>query len=215
MDRIDKLCAYLTPCKTFADIGCDHGYCAQYMLKNNLCEKAIISDISEKCLSKAQNLLKDYISDGKCIPVCCSGLEKIENSVDLVLIAGMGGEEITAILQASYIPKNFVLQPMRNVREVREYLINSGAEITRDEVFESGGKFYFVICGKMSGNICNYTLAELQFGKGDMNGDLGKYLRDELAKKQEYLSRNLSDSSRAQILEQIHSIEGILSGEIK
>ena len=90
MDRIDKLCAYLTPCKTFADIGCDHGYCTQYMLKNNLCDSAVISDISEKCLSKAKNLLKDYIADGKCIPVCCSGLEQIENSVDLVLIAGMG-----------------------------------------------------------------------------------------------------------------------------
>ena len=215
MDRINKLCAYLSPCKTFADVGCDHGYCTQYMLKNELCEKAIISDISEKCLSKAQNLLKEYIKNGKCIPVCCSGLEKIENSVDLVLIAGMGGEEITAILEAAYIPENFVLQPMRNVREVREYLLKNGAEITRDDVFESGGKFYFVICGKKSGKICAYTPAELQFGKGDINGALGGYLRDELSKKQEYLTRNLSDISRSQILEQINLIKGILNGEIK
>lgn len=215
MDRINKLCAYLSPCKIFADVGCDHGYCTRYMLKNSLCEKAIISDISEKCLSKAQELLKDYIADGRCTPVCCSGLEKIENSVDLVLIAGMGGEEITAILDAAYIPKNFVLQPMRNVRAVREYLIKNGAEITRDDVFESGGKFYFVICGKKSGNKQNYTPAELQFGKGDVDGALGSFLRDELAKKYEYLTRNLSEISRAQILEQINYIEGILSGEVK
>lgn len=214
MDRINKLCAYLSPCKTFADVGCDHGYCTYYMLKNNLCERAIISDISQKCLSKAQNLLKNYIADGKCTPVCCSGLKNIENA-DLVLIAGMGGEEITAILDSAYIPENFVLQPMRNVREVREYLLKSGAEITRDDVFESGGKYYFVICGKKDGNRRTYTDAALQYGKGDISGALGGYLRDELAKKQEYLTRNLSDSSRSQILKQINYIEGILNGEIK
>lgn len=214
MDRISKLCAYLSPCKTFADVGCDHGYCTRYMLKNKLCERAIISDISQKCLSKAQNLLKDYIANGKCTSVCCSGLEKIENA-DLVLIAGMGGEEITAILNSAYIPENFVLQPMRNVREVREYLLKSGAEITQDDVFASGGKYYFVICGKKSGNKSAYTNAELQYGKGNIQGALGGYLRDELAKKQEYLTRNLSDESRTQILEQINYIKGILNGEIR
>lgn len=215
MDRINKLCAYLSPCKTFADVGCDHGYCTRYMLKNSLCERAIISDISQKCLNKAQVLLKSYISDGKCIPVLCSGLEKIDNTVDLVLIAGMGGEEIISILKSAFIPENFVLQPMRNVREVREYLLQSGAEITCDDVFESGGKYYFVICGKKFGNKNTYTQAQLMFGKGDLHGALGGYLKEELNKKRDYLSRELSGASRTQILENINFIEGILSGEIK
>ena len=215
MDRITKLCGYLSPCKTFADVGCDHGYCTQYMLKNSLCGRAIISDISQMCLNKAQALLKKYIADGKCTPVLCSGLEKIEKSVDLVLIAGMGGEEIIGILKNAFIPENFVLQPMRNVREVREYLLENGAEITRDDVFESGGKYYFVICGKKSGNNCTYTPAQLQFGKGDLNGALGGYLKEELFKKHEYLTRDLSVPSRTRILEEINFIEGILSGEIE
>lgn len=215
MDRIKKLCRYLTPCGVFADIGCDHGYCTQYMLKNSLCEKAIISDISEKCLSKAQTLLKNYIEEGKCIPVLCSGLEKIDNSVDLALIAGMGGEEIISIFKSAYIPHSFVLQPMRNVREVREYLINSGAEITRDDVFESGGKYYFVLCGNNKGNKNTYTQAQLRFGKGHLNGALGDYLYGELAKKREYLSHNPGESSRNTILNDINFIEGVLNGEIK
>lgn len=215
MDRINKLCAYLSPCKTFADVGCDHGYCTQYMLNHSLCEKAIISDISDKCLSKAQTLLKNYISDGKCTPVLCFGLEKIDKDVDLVLIAGMGGEEIISILKGAFIPDNFVLQPMRNVREVREYLLNNGAEITCDDVFESGGKYYFVICGKKSGNKHTYTPAQLQFGRGDIHGALGGYLKEELLKKREYLTRELSDSSRAHILQDINFIERILSGEIE
>ena len=30
--RIDVLCSLLTKAKVFADVGCDHGYCAEYML---------------------------------------------------------------------------------------------------------------------------------------------------------------------------------------
>ena len=214
MDRIKKLCGYLSPCGTFVDVGCDHGYCTQYMLDNNLCKTAIAADISDKCLSKAKTLLKDYIAAGKCRTVCCFGLDGIEKDVELALIAGMGGEEIIEILKKAFIPENFVLQPMKNVKELREYLLASGAEIMRDDVFESGGKYYFVICGRKSGNKSTYTQAQLQFGKGEICGALGGYLKEELAKKRSYLDRNLSEDSRAGILENIKLIEGVLSGEI-
>ena len=57
MDRISILCSFLDKCTSFADVACDHAYCAEYMLKNNLCESAFVSDISEKSLSKARKLL--------------------------------------------------------------------------------------------------------------------------------------------------------------
>lgn len=214
MDRIKKLCSYLGECKTFADVGCDHGYCAQYMLKNGLCQRAVISDVSAKCLHKAEELLKNYILSGKCTPVCCYGLEKIDKTTDLVLIAGMGGEEIISILKSAYIPQNFVLQPMRNVRSVREYLLQEGAEITTDDVFESNGKYYFVLCGKRSGKVTPYTEARLEFGCGDVRGALGSYLRDELAKKREYLKNGPAAENREKIVKSIEFTEGFLKGEI-
>ena len=33
-ERIRILCSHLTPAETFADVGCDHGYCTEYMLKS-------------------------------------------------------------------------------------------------------------------------------------------------------------------------------------
>ncbi len=215
MDRIKKLCGYLSPCKTFADVGCDHGYCTLYMLRNNLCESAIVSDVSGKCLKKAERVLEKYVRSGKCTPVCCYGLEKIEKSPELVLIAGMGGEEIVSILKSAYIPENFVLQPMRNVREVRRYLLDSGAGIIRDDVFESGGKYYFVICGNKRGNKNTYTPARLEFGYGDLNGALGDFLKESIQKKREYLTRNLSAEHRAEITGSIKFTEEFLNGEIE
>ena len=74
MDRIQIICSYLKPCYTFADVACDHGYCAEYMLKNDLCRKAVISDVSAKSLEKAEKLLSGYIENGRCRSVCCDGL---------------------------------------------------------------------------------------------------------------------------------------------
>ena len=59
--RIDTLCSLLAPAKVFADVGCDHGYCTEYMLENGLCEKAIFSDVSKGSLAKAEKLLASYV----------------------------------------------------------------------------------------------------------------------------------------------------------
>ena len=52
--RIDTLCSLLEKAEVFADIGCDHGYCTEYMLKNALCKHAIFSDVSRGSLEKAK-----------------------------------------------------------------------------------------------------------------------------------------------------------------
>lgn len=215
MDRIKRLCGYLEACKKFADVGCDHGYCTEYMLKNKLCESAVISDISAKSLSKAEELLKDYIYVGKVHSVCCYGLEKIEEDCDQILIAGMGGEEITEILKAAYIPQLFVFQPMKNEKKLREYLIERGAQITVDEPFYDGKKYYFVIKGKRgkSGAGTEYSAAELKFGKNTGGAETKAYMRTELLKKKSYAMRNLGDDARKKIESEIKFIEETLKNE--
>lgn len=211
MDRITKLCFYLDKCLTFADVGCDHGYCTRYMLKNGLCEKAVISDISAKCLQKAEALLADYIKCGKVTSVRCNGLDGISENTDEVLIAGMGGEEIVSIFKSSFIPKKFVLQPMKNVRAVREYLLKNCAEISVDEPFESGGKFYFVIKGKKSDKSTEYGGNQLEFGLNLSSQTTKNYIRSELTKKRAYLSRDLKSETRVKIEKEISFMEGVLN----
>ncbi len=213
MDRIKKLCSYLDKCATFADVGCDHGFCTRYMLKNGLCERAVISDISAKCLKKAEDLLAEYIKDGSASSVCCNGLDGISKDTEQVLIAGMGGEEIVSILKNSFIPEKFVLQPMKNVRAVREYLLENGAEISVDEPFESGGKFYYVIKGKKCGNSSIYGEQQLLFGLNLSGETTRKYIRLELEKKRACLERNLSNKSRDKIENEIRFMEGVLKNE--
>ena len=55
--RLGTLYSELKGGGTFADVGCDHGYIAEKTLENGLFDDVIISDISEKCLKKAESRL--------------------------------------------------------------------------------------------------------------------------------------------------------------
>ena len=124
--RLRVLCGELRPCARFADVGCDHGYCTQYMLERNLCRTAVISDISAGSLHKAETLLAPYIAEGRVRSVCCAGLSDIPRDTDEVLIAGMGGEEIVSILEEGFLPPVLVLQPMKNAPKLRRFLLERG-----------------------------------------------------------------------------------------
>lgn len=144
MNRIKIIESQIPSCKVFADVGCDHGYVTELMLKHQKCQVAYITDISKKCLEKAENLLKDQIALNKCKSFVADGFTGVPQP-DTALIAGMGGEEIVKILKNSpYKIENLVLNPMKNFRLVREYLVNNGYKILTDFTFFSG-KYYQLI----------------------------------------------------------------------
>ncbi len=217
--RIGALCSLLPSVKTFADIGCDHGYCAEYMLRNGRCERAVVTDISADCLEKARVLLKKYIDGGVCTALCTDGLCGVDPETDLVLIAGMGGMEMAHILTGTggFIPKKFVLQPMRDVPLLRRLLLERGARIERDFTFRDG-KFYDVLVGVRAGGTPPYTQAELAFGRENLRErgeDFLSFLRAEIQKKEALLSRPLGAGTRERILSEKKYLQGVLSGAIK
>ena len=125
-DRLNKIFNAIPKTKTFADVGCDHGYIAKEMLDSGKCEVAIISDVSAKCLKKAETLLNDYVLENKAIPIVSDGFKQLPK-VDTALIAGMGGREIISIIEgAKSLPETLILQPMKNCQEVRTLLLHKG-----------------------------------------------------------------------------------------
>ena len=170
--RIDVLCSLLTAAETFADVGCDHGYCSEYMLSKGLCKKAILSDISKGSLAKAERLLAEYIQNGKAVSVLGDGFYGVPSNTDEVLIAGMGGSEIVDILsdkKYGFIPKRFVFQPMHDAEKLRRYILDNGGYIERDFTFEDV-KFYDVIVGGKAEDKTTepYTDAEYEYGRENL-----------------------------------------------
>lgn len=210
-ERIKIICSHLPKVEIFADVGCDHGYCTQYMLRRGLCETAYISDISKGSLSKAEKLLSREIAEGKCVPVCADGLKGVPHC-DLVLIAGLGGEEIVRILTEGYLPQKFVLQPMKNAERVRAFLVERGCNILSDDTFYAEGKYYDLITGENAGGSA-YSDWEIAFGRDNLKkmpeAFLGK-LREEENKLRAYLaSMEMSEKSRDEVRKRLYQMEVI------
>lgn len=201
--RLQIIFDELPKCKTFADIGCDHGYIAKAMLNSGKCEKAIVSDISQKCLDKAVLLLESEIKSGKAQAVLSDGFTNLPD-VDTALIAGMGGEEIIKILrEAKNLPDRLVLQPMKNFDRVRIYCNSIGYKIERDFIFYQENKYYVLISLVRGSD--NLTPTEIEFGRTNLtlkSEDFISYINSELNKVNGYLTaKNISEEEKSRLIE--------------
>lgn len=161
--RLEEIFSLIPTCDTFADVGCDHGYIAKQMIKSGKCKKVIISDVSAKCLAKAEELLSEEIAQGKAVSVVSDGFDNLPKC-DLALIAGMGGEEICAIVsKAKDLPNTLVLQPMKNSSKVRSTIVKLGYCVKRDFTFFCGRVFYDLMLVER-GEDC-LTAEEREFGR--------------------------------------------------
>ncbi len=223
--RIDTLCSLLRPVESFADVGCDHGYCTEYMLKNGFCRQAIFSDVSKGSLAKAEKLLAPFVRHGKAIPVLGDGFFGVPRDIDEVLIAGMGGSEIVSILsdkKYGFMPKRFVFQPMHDSEKLRRYILQTGGYIEKDYTFEDG-KFYDVLVGgncEEGGQVCvEYTDAEYEFGRENLlfcPEAFVKRIKKQMAKLDKCLKQeNLQEISREGLEKRRARLQGVLHGEIK
>ena len=207
--RLKEIYSNLPECDVFADIGCDHGYMTLMMLKGDKCKRAIISDVSKMCLSKAENLLQDYVDEGRVESVVSDGFDNVP-PCDEALIAGMGGEEIISIIErAKSLPENLILQPMKNTDKVRVASLKAGYRVVKDYVFFNDGKFYDLLVLKKGED--SLTEEEINFGRTNVieRGSAFKaQLRQKIEKYKVYLSQdNLSEQVKTDMLSEISKME--------
>lgn len=207
-ERLTKIFERIPQCQVFADVGCDHGYIALNMLTSGKCKKAIISDISEKCLDKARSLLSGFIQDGLVTSTVSDGFDNIPYC-DVALVAGMGGEEICSILQkAKNLPNSLVLQPMKNCDKVRVKAVELGYKIQSDQMFKSAGKFYdLIVLVKGEDKL---SREEIDFGRDNVNGKnvhFKEKMQIEAKKIKSHLTNErLSESVREQMEKELEKI---------
>jgi tRNA (adenine22-N1)-methyltransferase len=179
------------------------------MITSEKCNKVIISDISAKCLSKAEKLLANELANGTAVKVVSDGLKDIPYA-DTVLIAGMGGQEIISIIKsAPFYPEKLILQPMKNTDLVRVEAVKLGYKIIKDFVFLSSGIFYDLIILEKGDD--NLSQEEIEFGRTnikDRHEDFIKKIKWQIQKIKGYIeSGKLSESDTLKMQERIKNLE--------
>lgn len=152
-DRLLSVARMVPPSKCVADVGADHGRLPVWLVKNDIVERAIVTDISAASLKKAEALIKEYGLEDKIETRVGDGLSVIHpGEVDTVVMAGMGGLLIRDILsrapQVAASVETFVLQPMKGQSLLRRWLVDNGYMMVDESLARENGKFYEVIVAR-------------------------------------------------------------------
>lgn len=150
--RLSSLLKYIEKGDKIIDIGCDHALIDIYLIKNNIVENIIVSDVHENALEAGINNIKKNKLKDKIDARLGNGLEVLKQSdnIDTVLISGMGTSTIISILNNEYIKNinKLILQSNNNHAELRKAVTDLGFYIDNEEYFVDNKKNYINIAFK-------------------------------------------------------------------
>ena len=155
-ERLLAVASFVRKDTFLIDVGTDHAYLPIYLAGRGDVRACIASDIHEgPCESARAHIavcgLTDKIkvvrTDGLC-GLSASGMTDI-------VIAGMGGTLISEILSCADFIKNgdirLILQPMRNIPDLRKYLYENGFDIADEALAREEDRIYEIICASYDG----------------------------------------------------------------
>lgn len=131
------------------DVGTDHGFIPVSLLLDERIRFAIASDIGAAPLDHARRTADKYdVSSGMDFRLC-DGLSGIRSDeVDTIVIAGMGGDNISSILSAAPWTKDgalLLLQPMSKAEVLRRYLPENGYQVLAEQLVADKGVIYPIL----------------------------------------------------------------------
>ena len=173
-NRLELIASLVKDGVGVADVGTDHAYIPIMLRKSGYKGNVIAGDINECPLEKARISLENAGLSDSVELVLCDGLSGIDSSkVDTVIVAGMGGDTITGILDrglydmpewASRSDYKLILQPVTKPEILRFWLVNNGFIITSEMQTEENGMLYQIICAQ-PGESPKYKDSELYTGR--------------------------------------------------
>ena len=164
--RLSSLTKYIKKDDSIIDIGCDHALLDIYLIKNNIVNNMIVSDIHEGALEQGINNIKNSKLSDKIDARLGNGLEVLtdKDNINTILISGMGSSTILDILNNDYLNniKKLIIQSNNDYYLLRKEIIKKGFIIKEEEYLIDKNKEYINIVFER-GNI-TYSNDELLYG---------------------------------------------------
>ncbi len=151
--RLSAVAALVRQGSRLADIGTDHAYLPVYLVQSGVCPSAIASDIGAGPLEAARRTVTESGLTSEIALRLGDGLSTVSaGEVEDIAIAGMGGETIVAILEATpYIQNSrlrLILQPMTRAEDLRRWLLANGFSILEEHLITDGRHLYPVMAAE-------------------------------------------------------------------
>ncbi|MBQ6207072.1 MAG: SAM-dependent methyltransferase [Oscillospiraceae bacterium] len=155
--RLRRLADWTPQGAAFVDVGTDHALLPVWLTLNGRVRRCVASDLRPEPLRRARANAKLWNASGIRFRLC-DGLSGVHpDEADTIAIAGLGGENIAAILQKAPWTRDksrvLLLQPMTRAETLRGFLAENGYAIRREAIVKERGVLYPImeaVGGEMS-----------------------------------------------------------------
>jgi len=139
----------LTRPGSVADIGTDHGYLAAAYVRDGRFDRVIAADVASDPLRKAMEYARTLGVEDRIDFRLGNGLTVLSpGEVDTAVIAGLGGETASAILEDcpwANQGMELIFQPMSRPDVLRRTLWQRGFQITHESFVRENGRIFCVV----------------------------------------------------------------------
>lgn len=149
--RLEALVACVPPdTERLIDVGCDHGWASLSLLKQGTVRSLCLIDIKAGPLAFAEKNRRELGLEASRVTCrLADGLNGVTlGDRDVVLISGLGGETIAAILEQTApteLRGRFILQPQSKFYELRHALDRLSLRIDDEQIVAERKRLYLII----------------------------------------------------------------------
>ncbi|MFD2704159.1 tRNA (adenine(22)-N(1))-methyltransferase [Salibacterium lacus] len=149
--RLRAVAGHIRKGSVIADIGTDHGAIPIFAVRHNVAASAVAADVNEGPLAAARTNIIEEGLENRIQVRSGNGLHALhkEDSVDTIVISGMGGTLISTILEEGSALLNgvehLILQPNMGAEEIRRWLRANGWKLESEEMIEENSRIYEIL----------------------------------------------------------------------
>lgn len=186
--RLQACLDALYPLQTVGDIGTDHAYLPCIGILNKKITRAIAADIKEGPLEAARATINRFQLNDSIILRLGPGLSVLKPAeVEGVVVAGMGGKQIKAILEKDVSLtrsfKRLVLQPNIDANILRTWLADHQFIIIDEKLILEDEKIYEIIVAQPTSRTIKYSTYDIEFGPILLQNSEDQVFKDKWQKK--------------------------------
>ena len=187
--RLKSIAGLVTLSDKVIDVGCDHSLLGIYLIKNQIIESLVASDINQNALAAGFKNIKKHKCEDKIDLKLGDGISVIDENINTAIIAGIGINSIVKILSHPHIKylNKLIIQSTGDYFLLRGFICSKGFYISHEAVIYEKGKYYINIVFQRGKK--KYSIKELRFGPILMYAN--KEYFGYLLKKQEAIIENI------------------------
>ncbi len=166
--RLSVAASFVPPGAVTADVGADHAALSLFLLQKGIAESVVVSDIHPLPLQRARRAFEGSPYSHRAIFCLADGIRPLlKYNVDCFVVAGMGGETISAMLEPvaeKLQGKTLVFQPMSKVSHLREFLAAKGFLLEKEEIVVEHQRPFSVMKCRYDGVVRSFSPLEYLAG---------------------------------------------------